>query len=106
MAVEHVAQAIFTYERAFLGTFSFTSGVNRLDFNFVENRPFFLAMHQQVMYDKSFYFMNVPCTLIHPLVIFSVAAVRVPLLSMPASYFLFTLWLIPMVHFCTSIFFL
>ncbi|KAL4080118.1 transcriptional repressor TCF25-domain-containing protein [Scleroderma yunnanense] len=48
-AVEHVAQAIFAYERAFLGTFSFTSGTNRLDFDFVENRPFFLAIHQQVI---------------------------------------------------------
>ncbi|KAI6000815.1 transcriptional repressor TCF25-domain-containing protein [Pisolithus albus] len=48
-AVEHVSRAIFAYERAFLGTFSFTSGNNRLDFDFVENRPFFLAVHQQVI---------------------------------------------------------
>ncbi|KAI6044588.1 transcriptional repressor TCF25-domain-containing protein [Pisolithus marmoratus] len=48
-AVDHVSRAIFTYERAFVGTFSFTSGVNRLDFDFVENRPFFLAIHQQVI---------------------------------------------------------
>lgn len=48
-AVEHVSRAIFAYERAFLGTFSFTTGVNRLDFDFVENRPFFLAIHQQVI---------------------------------------------------------
>ncbi|KAI6129363.1 transcriptional repressor TCF25-domain-containing protein [Pisolithus croceorrhizus] len=48
-AVEHVSRAIFAYERAFLGAFSFTSGTNRLDFDFVENRPFFLAIHQQVI---------------------------------------------------------
>lgn len=48
-AVEHVSRAIFAYERAFLGAFSFTSGINRLDFDFVENRPFFLAIHQQVI---------------------------------------------------------
>lgn len=48
-AVEHVSRAIFAYERAFLGAFSFTSGNSRLDFDFVENRPFFLAIHQQVI---------------------------------------------------------
>lgn len=48
-AVEHVTRAIFAYERAFLGSFSFTSGSNRLAFDLVENRPFFLAIHQQVM---------------------------------------------------------
>ncbi|OAX36036.1 DUF654-domain-containing protein [Rhizopogon vinicolor AM-OR11-026] len=47
-AVEYVDRALFAYERAFLGAFSFTNGLNRLDFNRVENRPFFLALHRQV----------------------------------------------------------
>ncbi|KAG2124676.1 transcriptional repressor TCF25-domain-containing protein [Suillus clintonianus] len=47
-AVEYVDRALFAYERAFLGAFSFANGLNRLDFNCVENRPFFLALHRQV----------------------------------------------------------
>ncbi|KAG1838707.1 transcriptional repressor TCF25-domain-containing protein [Suillus subluteus] len=47
-AVEYVDRALFSYERAFLGSYSFTNGLNRLDFNRVENRPFFLALHRQV----------------------------------------------------------
>lgn len=48
-AVDYVSRALYAYERAFLGAFSFTSGNNRLDFDRVENRPFFLAIHRQVM---------------------------------------------------------
>ncbi|KAF9817219.1 hypothetical protein IEO21_03583 [Rhodonia placenta] len=47
-AADHIDRALFAYERAFVGSFSFTSGVNRLDFDRVENRPFFLALHRQV----------------------------------------------------------
>ncbi|TFK22781.1 DUF654-domain-containing protein [Coprinopsis marcescibilis] len=47
-AVDFVDRAMFTYERAFIGAFNFTSGNNRLDFDHVENRPFFLAIHRQV----------------------------------------------------------
>ncbi|KAF9457388.1 transcriptional repressor TCF25-domain-containing protein [Collybia nuda] len=47
-AVDFVDRAIFTYERAFIGAFNFTSGTNRLDFDHVENRPFFLAVHRQI----------------------------------------------------------
>ncbi|KAJ3987535.1 transcriptional repressor TCF25-domain-containing protein [Lentinula detonsa] len=46
-AVDAVDRAMFAYERAFVGGFSFTSGSNRLDFDRVENRPFFLALHRQ-----------------------------------------------------------
>ncbi|KAJ3745934.1 transcriptional repressor TCF25-domain-containing protein [Lentinula raphanica] len=46
-AVDAVDRAMFAYERAFVGGFSFTSGINRLDFDRVENRPFFLAVHRQ-----------------------------------------------------------
>ncbi|KAJ4484000.1 transcriptional repressor TCF25-domain-containing protein [Lentinula lateritia] len=46
-AVDAVDRAMFAYERAFVGGFSFTSGTNRLDFDRVENRPFFLALHRQ-----------------------------------------------------------
>ena len=31
-----------------MGVFNFTTGLNRLDFDRVENRPFFLALHRQV----------------------------------------------------------
>ena len=48
-AVDYVSRALYAYERAFLGAFSFTGGNNRLDFDRVENRPFFLAIHRQVM---------------------------------------------------------
>ncbi|KAG5645371.1 hypothetical protein DXG03_006324 [Asterophora parasitica] len=47
-AVDFVDRAIFTYERAFIGAFNFTGGTNRLDFDRVENRPFFLAVHRQI----------------------------------------------------------
>ncbi|KAI0092896.1 transcriptional repressor TCF25-domain-containing protein [Irpex rosettiformis] len=47
-AADFIDRALFTYERAFLGSFVFTSGTNRLDFDHVENRPFFLAVHRQV----------------------------------------------------------
>jgi hypothetical protein len=47
-AVDFVDRAIFTYERAFIGAFNFTSGMNRLEFDRVENRPFFLAVHRQI----------------------------------------------------------
>ncbi|KAG6906643.1 hypothetical protein DXG01_012818 [Tephrocybe rancida] len=47
-AVDFVDRALFTYERAFIGAFTFTSGTSRLDFDHVENRPFFLAVHRQI----------------------------------------------------------
>ncbi|KAJ4486281.1 transcriptional repressor TCF25-domain-containing protein [Lentinula aciculospora] len=46
-AVDAVDRAMFAYERAFIGGFSFTTGSSRLDFDRVENRPFFLALHRQ-----------------------------------------------------------
>jgi hypothetical protein len=49
-AADFIERALFSYERAFVGAFTFTNGLNRLDFNRVENRPFFLALHRQVMY--------------------------------------------------------
>lgn len=47
-AVDFVERAMFTYERSFIGAFNFTSGMNRIDFDYVENRPFFLALHRQI----------------------------------------------------------
>lgn len=47
-AIDFIDRALFTYERAFIGSFTFTTGLNRLDFNRVENRPFYLAVHRQV----------------------------------------------------------
>ncbi|KAF9448395.1 DUF654-domain-containing protein [Macrolepiota fuliginosa MF-IS2] len=48
-AVDFIDRALFTYERSFIGAFNLTSGSNRLDFDRVENRPFFLAIHRQVV---------------------------------------------------------
>ncbi|KDR71096.1 hypothetical protein GALMADRAFT_229747 [Galerina marginata CBS 339.88] len=47
-AIDFIDRALFTYERAFIGAFTFTTGLNRLDFDHVENRPFFLALHRQI----------------------------------------------------------
>ncbi|KAI0792906.1 transcriptional repressor TCF25-domain-containing protein [Abortiporus biennis] len=47
-AADFIDRALFTYEKAFTGAFSFTTGYNRLDFDRVENRPFFLAVHRNV----------------------------------------------------------
>lgn len=47
-ASDFIDRALFTYERAFVGSLNFTTGTNRLDFDRVENRPFFLAIHRQV----------------------------------------------------------
>ncbi|KAJ7580702.1 transcriptional repressor TCF25-domain-containing protein, partial [Mycena floridula] len=46
-AIDAVDRALFSYERSFIGAFTFTTGLNRLDFDSVENRPFFLALHRQ-----------------------------------------------------------
>ncbi|KAI0301899.1 transcriptional repressor TCF25-domain-containing protein [Multifurca ochricompacta] len=48
-AADFIERSLFTYERAFVGAFTFTNGMNRLDFDRVENRPFFLALHKQVI---------------------------------------------------------
>ncbi|KAH9978158.1 transcriptional repressor TCF25-domain-containing protein [Lactifluus volemus] len=48
-AADFIERALFTYERAFMGAFTFTNGLNRLDFDRVENRSFFLALHRQVI---------------------------------------------------------
>ncbi|KAF7979523.1 hypothetical protein HWV62_42100 [Athelia sp. TMB] len=47
-AVDYTERALFAYERSFVGAFTFTGGTNRLDFDRVENRPFFLALHRQI----------------------------------------------------------
>ncbi|KAI5117523.1 hypothetical protein M0805_009531 [Coniferiporia weirii] len=47
-SVDYLNRALFTYERSFIGAFAFTSGSNRLDFDRVENRPFYLALSRMV----------------------------------------------------------
>lgn len=49
-SVDFLNRALFTYERSFIGAFSFTAGSNRLDFDHVENRPFYLALSRMVAY--------------------------------------------------------
>ncbi|KAG8901975.1 hypothetical protein FRC00_003091 [Tulasnella sp. 408] len=48
-ATELVERGILAFERAFAPSFNITSGLNRLDFECIENRPFFLALHRQVL---------------------------------------------------------
>ncbi|KLO13821.1 DUF654-domain-containing protein [Schizopora paradoxa] len=47
-SVDFLNRALFTYERALIGAFTFTTGANRLDFDRVENRPFYLAIARNV----------------------------------------------------------
>ena len=49
---DFLSRALFAYERAFIGTSlaSFSTGNSRLDFNRVENRPFYLAIARTVVY--------------------------------------------------------
>ncbi|KDQ07759.1 hypothetical protein BOTBODRAFT_38551 [Botryobasidium botryosum FD-172 SS1] len=49
-AGELVDRAMFAYERAFAGSFNFTLGTCRLDFDCVENRPFFLSLHRHIQH--------------------------------------------------------
>ncbi|KZS90931.1 DUF654-domain-containing protein [Sistotremastrum niveocremeum HHB9708] len=48
-AADVIERALFAYERAFVGSFNFTSGVHRLDFDIVDNRPFFLGVHRYII---------------------------------------------------------
>ena len=48
-AADFIERALFAFESAFAGSFSFTSGIHRLDFDYVDNRPFFLAVHKYIM---------------------------------------------------------
>ncbi|KAF9777698.1 transcriptional repressor TCF25-domain-containing protein, partial [Thelephora terrestris] len=48
-ASDFIDRALLTYERAFIGAFNFMGGCHRLDFDRVENRPFFLALHRQLV---------------------------------------------------------
>lgn len=67
VAADLIDRALFAYERAFVGSFNFTGGNNRLDFDRVENRPFFLALHRQATYVRYF---NPVFVLTPPLVIY------------------------------------
>ncbi|KAJ7367479.1 transcription factor 25 [Mycena albidolilacea] len=40
-------RALFSHERAFFGSFNFITGLDRLDFDHIENHPFCLAVHRQ-----------------------------------------------------------
>jgi hypothetical protein len=53
-AVDFKDRALFTYERRFIGAFTFESGLNRLEFDRAENRLFFPALHHQVMRASAF----------------------------------------------------
>ncbi|KAG8855858.1 hypothetical protein FRB96_006680 [Tulasnella sp. 330] len=48
-ATDLVDRALFAYERSFAGAFNITSGIHRIDFKRIENRPLFLAVHRSVI---------------------------------------------------------
>ncbi|KAG8982657.1 hypothetical protein FRB93_007927 [Tulasnella sp. JGI-2019a] len=48
-ATDLVDRALFAYERSFAGAFNITSGFHRIDFQRIENRPLFLAVHRSVL---------------------------------------------------------
>ncbi|KAG8679944.1 hypothetical protein FRC09_018603, partial [Ceratobasidium sp. 395] len=48
-ASDFVERAIYVFERALPVAFDLTSGSSRLDFDRIENRPFFLALHRHVL---------------------------------------------------------
>ncbi|KAG8901436.1 hypothetical protein FRB99_005310, partial [Tulasnella sp. 403] len=48
-ATDLTSRALYAYERSFATSFNITSGVNRLDFDFIENRPLFLAVHRTIL---------------------------------------------------------
>lgn len=48
-ASDLVERALFAYERAFVTGFHLTAGMSRLEFDRIENRPFFLALHRNIM---------------------------------------------------------
>lgn len=52
-AADFMSRALFAYERAFSNAFNLTTGIHRLDFDYVENRVFFLALSRNVMYISS-----------------------------------------------------
>lgn len=98
--VDYLSRALFTYERSLMGAFAFTAGINRLDFDRVENRPFFLAVSRMmtcVYYIKNEYFDS---TLDSG--ICSVVAVQERLLNLLGYSFRLILMRILMAHCCTS----
>ncbi|KAF8341438.1 transcriptional repressor TCF25-domain-containing protein [Cantharellus anzutake] len=48
-ASDFVQRAIFAFERSFGSAFNFTAGSCRLDFDHIENRSFFLALHRHII---------------------------------------------------------
>ena len=48
-ATDLVERALYAYERGFATAFNVTTGIHRLDFERIENRPLFLACHRQIL---------------------------------------------------------
>ncbi|QRV87832.1 Transcriptional repressor TCF25 [Ceratobasidium sp. AG-Ba] len=48
-AADFVERAIYVFEHALPSAFDLGAGSSRLDFDRIENRPFFLALHRQVL---------------------------------------------------------
>ncbi|KAG8963840.1 hypothetical protein FRC03_002524 [Tulasnella sp. 419] len=48
-ATDLVDRALFSFERSFSPSFNLLSGTSRLDFDRIENRPLFLALHRQIL---------------------------------------------------------
>jgi hypothetical protein len=48
-ATDFVERALYAYERAFVGGLPLAAGTHRLNFDDATNRPFFLALHRNVL---------------------------------------------------------
>jgi hypothetical protein len=83
----------------FNGGFQLHHGLNRLDFDRVENRPFFLALHRQVAYVLSLFFLS--CSYAGS-AIFNAEDVFGRRSSLAGFCMVLTLGMIPMVPFFTS----
>lgn len=49
-ASDYAERALYAFDRCLMPTFSVVSGASRLDFDRVENRPLFTALHRIISY--------------------------------------------------------
>jgi hypothetical protein len=48
VAADLIERSLFAFERSFSSGFNVTLGTHRLDFDRIENRPFFLGLHRHI----------------------------------------------------------
>lgn len=50
VAADLIERSLFAFERSFSSGFNVTLGTHRLDFDRIENRPFFLGLHRHIQF--------------------------------------------------------